>query len=171
MKLLITTTLIFVLLTDLNAQSCKRLLTTTYADSVDVIMTGEYTDLYKGDFYMFGTKDVYQGDPPYTVLIDTASTRIRFEDGHLYLLYAKRISNEGQKFRIDSCSRSALVSEAADDIRFLEQKIVCPGKPYFRNPCTKQSYLVCGCDGKVYNTPCDARRAGITRYRFGTCKR
>lgn len=135
-----------------------------------MVATVEYTDFaYNRDFYVLGVNDVFFGDPPYTITLDTAG--VHLEDGKEYLVYGLK-KDDIQRYAIDTCSRTAPLEEASEDIEFLKATIQCPGKPYYmRTPCEKLALLVCGCDGKTYGNPCEARKAGITRYRFGACRK
>ena len=37
-------------------------------------------------------------------------------------------------------------------------------------PCTRELYLICGCDGKTYGNLCLLKNAGVLSYTEGECK-
>lgn len=51
----------------------------------------------------------------------------------------------------------------------LEESCIDPKKVEPNKGCTREYKPVCGCNGKQYSNPCEAEKAGVTRYAFGEC--
>ncbi len=45
----------------------------------------------------------------------------------------------------------------------------CKGKPQKDMMCAEIYKPVCGCDNKTYGNECDAKRAGIKKWKEGEC--
>jgi len=59
-----------------------------------------------------------------------------------------------------SCSR---VTVSRDTVCF-DESLIKDG------PCTRELYLICGCDGKTYGNLCLLKNAGVLSYTEGQCK-
>ena len=59
-----------------------------------------------------------------------------------------------------SCSRDTVSRDS-----------ICVDESLIKNaPCTRELFLICGCDGKTYGNLCLLKNAGVLSYTEGECK-
>lgn len=77
----------------------------------------------------FRVDEWWKGEPVQNIVVQTAATTAAcgypFEVGQTYLVYA---SHRQGRLQTNYCSRTALLSQAADDLSILSKALPCKGK-------------------------------------------
>jgi hypothetical protein len=140
-----------------------------YAKSFDLVVTG-YTVRIDKSAQVVGFKidSVFKGDVRYGFAIDGKTSDFTFQENTWYLLYANKLKDN--LYTVSKCSRSAMYTEAFEEIKFLSQNMPCLGdKPKEVGACERGFAPICGCDGRTYGNICELSKHGILVYAEGHC--
>lgn len=144
----------------------------------DAVLAGKVTDIRadaKEEGYSFVTIEITQywkgnlGVSDKLILRAGASSCdfVYFVEGE-YLLFL----NQGATllYEASNCSGSGELVLKQLDILQLDEMVPCQVTPEKYQPQGGSFFPVCGCDGQTYNSPADAAKKGIQRWKRGKCK-
>jgi hypothetical protein len=146
----------------------KESLSIKYINQYDMIAIGSLDETSAINGLVIKIEKVFKGCVDRYVVVNPAS-EIVINKNESYLIYATLGANGA--FQIAANSRSASVSKAEDDLKFLESNISCFNREVIGQGACPRSYKpICGCDGNGYCNCCEASKKGIAVYSYGLCK-
>ena len=96
----------------------------------------------------------------------TSCDNIFFENQQ-YLVYAQHAQES--LYKTSKCSRTVAFAQVRYDIGFLNAHITCQEERAQPQTFLTETDYVCGCDGKTYKNPYQAKIKGIQRWKAGAC--